>query len=70
MQDLNKYTLEDYKFCLEKNEVKYGVNYSFRSFKHAITMVKQEKIALKTFDDKICYIDKNISVPWGNNPSS
>ena len=25
VQDHNKYTLEDYKYCLENNEVKYGV---------------------------------------------
>ena len=29
-----KYTLEDYKYCLENNEIKYGVKYSFRSNKH------------------------------------
>ena len=36
VQDHNKYTLEDYKYCLENNEIKYGVNYSFRSNKHEI----------------------------------
>ena len=70
VQDHNKYTLEDYKYCLENNEIKYGVNYSFRSNKHEITLVKQKKIALNTFDDKRCYIDKYFSVPWGYNPSS
>ena len=54
VQDHNKYTLEDYKYCLENNEIKYGVNYSFRSNKHEITLVKQKKIALNTFDDKRC----------------
>ena len=68
VQDHNKYTLEDYKFCLDNNEIKYGVNYSFRSNKHEIAMVKQKKIALNTFDDKRCYIDKYISIPWGYNP--
>ena len=29
VQDHNKYTLEDYNFCLENNEIEYGVNYSF-----------------------------------------
>ena len=43
VQDHNKYTLEDYKYCLEINENKYGVNYSFRSNKHEITIVKQKK---------------------------
>ena len=68
VQDHNKYTLEDYKYCLENDEIKYGVNYSFRSNKHEITMVKQKKIALNTFDDKRCYIDKYNSIPWGYNP--
>ena len=68
VQDHNKYTLEDYKNCLENNKIKYGVNYSFRSNKHEITMVKQKKIALNTFDDKRCYIDKYNSIPWGHNP--
>ena len=31
-------------------------------------MVKQKKIALNTFDDKKCYIDKSNSVPWRYNP--
>ena len=53
-QDHHKYTLEDYKYCLENDDNKYGVNYSFRSNKHEITMVKQKKIALNTFDDKRC----------------
>ena len=26
VQDHDKYILEDYKFCLENNEIKYGVN--------------------------------------------
>ena len=46
-QDHNKYTLEDYKTCLENNEIKYGVNYSFRSNKHEFTMVKQKKDSFK-----------------------
>ena len=70
VQDHNKYTLEDYKDCLENNDTKYGVNYSFRSNKHEIIMVKQKKIALNTFDDKRCYIDKYNSIPWGHNPST
>ena len=47
VQDYNKYTLEDYNYCLENNEIKYGVNYSFRSDKHEITMVKQKKDSFK-----------------------
>ena len=62
-QDHNKYTLEDYKYCLENSEIKCGVNCSFRSNKHEITMVKHKKIALNTFDDKRCFIHKYISVP-------
>ena len=70
VQDHIKYTLEYFKYCLENNEIKEGVNYSLRSSKHEITMVKQKKIALSTFADKRCYIDNYISVPWGCNPSS
>ena len=70
VQDHNKYTLEDYKNCLDNNEAKYGVNYSFRSNNHEITMVKEKKLALNTFDYKRCYNDKYFSVPWGYNPSS
>ena len=70
MQHHNKYTLEDYKYCLENNDFEYCVNYSFRSYKHEITLVKQKKIALNTFDDKRCYIDVFISVPCGYNPTS
>ena len=68
VQDHNKNTLEDYNYCLENDQIKYGVKYSFRSNKHEITMVK--KVALNTFDDKRCYSDKYISVPWGHNPTS
>ena len=42
VQDHIRCTLEDYKNCLENNEFKNGVNYSFRSIKHEITMVKQK----------------------------
>ena len=70
MQDHNNYTLEAYKYCLANNEFEYGVNFSFRSNRHEISMVKQKKIAFNTFDDKRCYIDEFISVPWGYNPSS
>ena len=43
VQDHNKYTLEDYKFCLENTEIKYGVHHSFRCNKHEITTVKEKR---------------------------
>ena len=43
VQDHIKYTLEDYKYFLENKEIKYGDNYSFRSTKHEVTMVKQKR---------------------------
>ena len=43
VQDHNKNTLEDYKYCLENIEIKYGVNYSFRSNKHEITMENKKR---------------------------
>ena len=66
VQNHNKYTLEDYKYCLDNDKIKYGVIYSFRSIKHEITTVKQKKIASNTFDDKRCYFDKYNSIPWGS----
>ena len=47
VQDHKKYTLEDYKYCLESEENKYGVNYFFRSNKNEFTMVKQKKDSFK-----------------------
>ena len=47
VQDHNKHTLEEYKYCLENNEIKNGINYSFRNNKHEITMVKQKKDSFK-----------------------
>ena len=42
VQDHNRYALEVFKHCLENNENKYGINYSFRSNKHEITMIRQK----------------------------
>ena len=41
-QDHNRYTLEDYKYCLENNEIKHGVSYSFRSNKYEKTRVEKD----------------------------
>ena len=46
-QDHNYYTLEDYKYCLENDEIKYGDIYSFRSNKHEIPLVKRKKDSFK-----------------------
>ena len=54
-RDRKKHSLEDYKESLEIKESEYGGKYSFQSNKHAISMVKQKKIALNPFDDKRCY---------------
>ena len=42
----------------------------FKSIKHEVSMVEQKKVALNTFDDEKCYIDKCICEPWGYNPTS
>ena len=47
VQDHNKYTLEDYKKCIESKEIKNCVNYSFGSNKHEITMVKRKTDSFK-----------------------
>ena len=36
VQEQKKHTLEGCKYRLEKNEIKNGVNFSFRSTKHEI----------------------------------
>ena len=43
VRDHGKYTLEEYKNCLEENQTKCGVNYSSRCNKHAVSIVKQKK---------------------------
>ena len=63
MQDHIKYTSEPLKKGFENQDHLYGVNYSFRNNKQEISLVKFPKIALNTFDDKRCYIDKFNSVP-------
>ena len=46
MQDLKKSTLKCYKYWLENKGNEYGVNFSFRSNEHEISLVTQPKIAL------------------------
>ena len=53
-----------------KIENKYGDQWTFSGKRHEISLIKQGSRALNTFDDKRCYIDKYISVPWGHNPGS
>ena len=66
VQPHNKNTVEDSRNCSEKNDV-YGNNYSFRSKKDEISLVKQTKIALNTYDDKGCLIKKYESVPCAHS---
>ena len=70
MQSHNEYTLEEKKNCFENNKIKVAVNYCFRSNIHEISRVEQNKIALITFDDKKCSIDRCNSVPWEYFPIS
>ena len=61
----NKKIEEHPSNCLENNQNYYATNYSLKSKKHEITMIKQDKIALSSFDDKRCYINTYESVPYG-----
>ena len=70
VQDHNDYTLDVCENCLEKIGIKYGRIYCVRSNREETAMVKQKKIALKTFDVIRCYIDRFNSVPWDYNPPS
>ena len=58
VQDQRRDDSEDHKKSLGKNEIKYGVNYSFRKIKDEVWLVKQKNIALTTFDDKRRFIDR------------
>ena len=49
VQNQNKYTLGDYKLCLENRGIEYGAKYYFRSNKHEIWLVKLTKIASSTY---------------------
>ena len=65
VQNSNKFMFDEYFNCLENNQNYYATNYSLKSKKHEITMIKQDKIALSSFDDKRCYINTYESVPYG-----
>ena len=54
VQEHNQYTLEDYKLCFERSEEVCGIFSSFRGERREISVVKQPKIASKTFDDERC----------------
>ena len=56
VQTQNKYLSDDLKNCLERNKIVYGAKYFFTSKKHELSLVKQPKIALVTFEDKKFYI--------------
>ena len=58
MQNHKKDTVEEKKFSLEEMEIRYGVNFSFRSNEDEISMVKQEKIALTPIDGKKVFLIK------------
>ena len=50
VQSHNKITIEEHKNCSEKKRRFYGLFYSFRSERHEVSVVRQLKMALNTFD--------------------
>ena len=42
-QSQNKYVLEIYKNCLEKNKTVFSVNFSFRRYKREISTLKNNQ---------------------------
>ena len=53
-------THNDYKNCLNNDDIKYVVQNTFRSYKHNIYTVSQRKKALCATDDKVYICDNNI----------
>ena len=58
-QSHNENTLEGLKVCLETNDTSYGIEFSAGNKKPELSMVEQPNIALNTFDEKSCYINKH-----------
>ena len=55
---------EDYKRSLFLSQTQNSTNYSMRSNQHQITVEKQTKLDLNSFDDKRLYLDPMKSLPW------
>ena len=66
----NMFILKDYTYSLESRKIKKGNSYSVRGDNYEISIVKQKKLYSKTFDDKICYLDKIKSLTRGHTPSN
>ncbi|XP_075231696.1 uncharacterized protein LOC142330354 [Lycorma delicatula] len=63
----NEIEFEDYKKCLlDSNTVVYRTMKMFRSKKHIIETIQQNKLALSYFDDKRVAIDRLNTLPWGH----
>ena len=56
--------IEEYKHCLFNKNTTNQTNISIRSERHNINVIKQNKLALNSFDDKRLYINNTYSVPW------
>lgn len=63
----NKVQFSDYVNCIEQNTVLVRSQNTFRSKKHCVFSVRQEKNGLSPFDDKRFIMDNNIdTLPWGH----
>ena len=58
-------THNDYKTVLETNEPMKREITSIRSFKHQIYTIKENKVALTSYYDKMKLIDGNTCTPYG-----
>ena len=55
---------EDYTRCLFMSETTSATNYSIRSNLHKLSLEKQNKLALKPFDEKRVYLNPIQSLSW------
>jgi len=60
-------TFDDFKHCLQSEEMQRREQMQIRSEKHDIFTEKVNKVALESHDDKRCILDCNIhTLPWGH----
>lgn len=63
----NRITFDDYIDCVENKRVHVRAQNTFRSKKHCVFSIRQEKIALSWQDNKRVISENNIdTLPWGH----
>lgn len=64
----NKISFQDYVDCIENKSIHIREQTMFRSKKHCVYSIKQEKIALSWQDNKRYLCEDNVNtLPWGHH---